>query len=155
MPSRFILRHRSSGKRLKRVELEHAPCLTPLWIGNILVRRWFKTRLDCSVLYRFLSISIVWESIPSYAKSENIWSLLTLSKAFLTSMRHMWVSSPRFACICEMSSRVSICSVQLRPFLNPAYSSDSLLWRSRWLDMSWLIILSSTLAQKFISDMGL
>ena len=148
-PWRFIRRHRSSGNRLKRVGLEHAPCLTPLWIENGFVTRLFRTRLDRSVLYRLFSISIVWASIPSSMRSENSWSLSTLSKAFLMSISQICVLYPLLACICAISSRVSICSVQLRPFLNPACSSDSLLCTSRCLEISWLSNLSSIFAHRF------
>ena len=71
------------------------------------------------------------------------------------SISQICVLYPLLACICAISSRVSICSVQLRPFLNPACSSDSLLCTSRCLEISWLSNLSSIFAHRFISDMGL
>ena len=78
-----------------------------------------------------------------------------LSKAFLTSISHMCVLSPLVDCICDISSSVSICSVQLRPFLKPACSSDSLLLFSKCMEMFSLIILSMILIHVFMSDIGL
>ena len=71
------------------------------------------------------------------------------------SIKHMCVSSFLAVCICVMSSRVRIFSVQFLPFQKPACSLDR-IWRfSRCCAIYHFNILSRTLAQKFIRDMGL
>ena len=52
----------NSGIRLKSVGLEHAPCLTPTSMWKGFVTRLFMIKLDCSVLYIALRISIVFWS---------------------------------------------------------------------------------------------
>ena len=154
-PQLLIFLQSNSGNRLNSVGLEHAPCLTPLCIRKDFDILRFRMRLDRSDLYSDLSISIVCGSMPSSVKRLNRWSLFTLSKAFFMSISHMWRLSPRVDCIYDSSSRVSIYSAQLLPFLKPACSSDNLLFFSKYYVIYLLINLSIILIQKFISEIGL
>ena len=137
------------------VGLEHAPYLTPLFRWKGLVTWLFSTRLDSSVRYIALRTWIVCASTSVALSRSNSWSLLTLSNAFLMSIRHICVSSFLTVCIFVISSRVKICSVQFLPLRKPAYSSDRIWCFSRCCVIYRFSILSRILAQKFIRDIGL
>ena len=149
------LRISSSGIRLNSSGLELAPCRTPWWILKGLAVRPLSIRLDDSVLYMaFRSSKTCWSNPDCLSKSKII-SRPTLSKAFYMSMSHMCSSCLPSVRICASSSNVRICSVQLRPCLNPACSSESSPFSSRCARSLLVISLSMTLSHTFVSDIGL